>query len=128
MAHDSHRLVRDESSNNLHLAKLVDGELRALCNARYRVWDYGTIGQDRDVLENAWSWNACARCEAAAAKGKGLRAAVVCHHCDQLHEATYHHEGQFGEGPIYVVVCTADDLHDFYTTEVLTFSELGAIR
>jgi hypothetical protein len=46
-------------------------------------------------------------------------AAVRCHYCDQLHPATYSHEGRFGEGPIYAVVCPVDNLTDYYTAEVV---------
>jgi len=63
-----HLLVRDQSTNNLHLAKEVDGEIKALCNARYRVWEYGTLAYDQ-TSENAWSWNACDRCLKKADQG-----------------------------------------------------------
>lgn len=42
---------------------------------------------------------------------------VVCHECGAEHLGTYSHLGQYGEGPIYAVVCTADDLTDYYTLE-----------
>lgn len=50
--------------------------------------------------------------------------AVRCDYCDQLHQATYSHEGIHGEGPIYAVVCTIPDpvrgeCVDYYTTERL---------
>jgi hypothetical protein len=44
-----------------------------------------------------------------------------CDECEQQHPAYYSHEGRFGEGPIYAVVCTVDDLTDYYTTERVTF-------
>jgi hypothetical protein len=44
---------------------------------------------------------------------------VVCFQCEARHEAEYSHEGRFGEGPIYAVVCTEDGLTDYYTTEVV---------
>ena len=46
-------------------------------------------------------------------------ATVICQQCDDEHEATYSHEGQFNEGPIYAVVCDKDNLTDYYTTEVV---------
>lgn len=44
---------------------------------------------------------------------------IVCDQCGQEHDATFSHEGTFGEGPIYAVVCTVDHLTDYYTTERL---------
>lgn len=46
---------------------------------------------------------------------------AVCDRCHKTHEATYSHEGRFGEGPIYAVVCDDDDLTDYYTTEAVRF-------
>lgn len=46
-----------------------------------------------------------------------VRGPVTCWHCEQPHEAEYSHEGRFGEGPIFAVVCTVDGLTDYYTTE-----------
>lgn len=43
---------------------------------------------------------------------------VTCQECGQTHEAHYSHDGQYGEGPIYVVVCNGYE--DFYTAEVVT--------
>lgn len=43
---------------------------------------------------------------------------VQCHQCGQEHEGQHHHEGRFGEGPIYIVICEADGLADYYTLEV----------
>ena len=40
-----------------------------------------------------------------------------CDTCGAPHEATYSHEGQYGEGAIYAVVCTQDWLTDYYTSE-----------
>lgn len=40
---------------------------------------------------------------------------VLCDECGEPHPAHYSHEGQFGEGAIYAVVCTADLLTDYYT-------------
>lgn len=37
--------------------------------------------------------------------------------CWGTHEGTYSHEGHFGEGPIYAVVCPRDDVTDYYTLE-----------
>jgi hypothetical protein len=42
---------------------------------------------------------------------------VMCSTCNQLHPAEYHHEGQYGEGPIYISTCPSDWLADFYTLE-----------
>jgi hypothetical protein len=44
---------------------------------------------------------------------------VVCETCGEVHVAEYSHEGQFNEGPIYAVVCTADHLTDYVTTWAL---------
>jgi hypothetical protein len=44
---------------------------------------------------------------------------VVCETCEQQHVATYSHEGRFGEGPIFEVVCPVDGLSDFYTSLAL---------
>lgn len=44
---------------------------------------------------------------------------VQCQECGANHEANYSHEGRFGEGPIYAVICTVDGLTDYYTTEVV---------
>lgn len=40
---------------------------------------------------------------------------VTCHECGRTHPAEYSHEGRYGEGPIYAVVCDADHLTDYYT-------------
>lgn len=45
-----------------------------------------------------------------------------CDSAFQSHEAEYHHEGQFGEGPIYIVTCPKDGLATFVTTEGLVQS------
>lgn len=37
----------------------------------------------------------------------------------EYHEAEYHHEGRYGEGPIYVVTCPLDGLATFVTREGL---------
>lgn len=42
---------------------------------------------------------------------------VECDTCGERHPATYHHDGQFGEGPVYEVTCTRDGLADYYLTE-----------
>jgi hypothetical protein len=44
---------------------------------------------------------------------------VTCQECGQVHIAEYSHEGRFNEGPIYAVVCTQDNLTDYYTSEVV---------
>lgn len=59
-------MVRDYSTNNPHLVKIVDGEKKALCNARYRVWSAGTVAEDLATGEQVWSWAACPRCTAKA--------------------------------------------------------------
>lgn len=46
--------------------------------------------------------------------------AVVCDSCGATHEATYSHEGSYGEGAIYAVVCPADYLTDYYRAERVT--------
>lgn len=42
-----------------------------------------------------------------------------CFTCDRWHEAHYHHDGQYGEGPIFIVICEEDGLADYYTNEVV---------
>lgn len=42
---------------------------------------------------------------------------VACHYCSDRHEAVYDHEGHYGEGPVYAVVCGG--LTDYYTTEAV---------
>ena len=44
---------------------------------------------------------------------------AICDDCGQKHEATYSHEGEWGQGPIYAVVCTVDHLTSYYTAEGL---------
>lgn len=44
---------------------------------------------------------------------------VRCYTCGESHPAEPSHVGRFGEGQIYAVVCTADYLTDYYTTEAL---------
>lgn len=44
---------------------------------------------------------------------------VTCEDCGAEHIAEYHHESIYGQGSIYAVVCTAVDLVDYYTTELL---------
>lgn len=39
---------------------------------------------------------------------------VQCWECGEWHGATYDHEGRWGQGPIYAVVCTRDNLVDYY--------------
>lgn len=43
--------------------------------------------------------------------------AVQCDHCPDVHEASYSHDGTYGEGPIYAAACTADGLTDYHTLE-----------
>jgi hypothetical protein len=44
---------------------------------------------------------------------------VRCQECGAKHVAEYNHEGDYDQGPIYAVVCTADHLTDFYTAEAV---------
>lgn len=48
---------------------------------------------------------------------------MTCFQCGERHVAEYHHEGRYGEGSIYAVVCSADglDLTDWYTADVIDF-------
>lgn len=46
---------------------------------------------------------------------------VTCDHCGAVHQAEFSHDGLHGEGPIFAVVCTVDQLTDYYTTEGVTF-------
>jgi hypothetical protein len=61
--------------------------------------------------------------EARIAKGDWetgeLAGHVECQECDGFHVAEFSHEGRFGEGPIFAVVCTVDHLTSYYTTEAL---------
>jgi hypothetical protein len=41
---------------------------------------------------------------------------VTCDNCGHAHVGEYSHEGQWGQGPIFVVYCT-DGLADYYTSE-----------
>jgi hypothetical protein len=43
-----------------------------------------------------------------------------CDTCQLRHVAAYSHAGQYNEGAIYAVVCTADGLVDYYTSERVT--------
>jgi hypothetical protein len=40
---------------------------------------------------------------------------VICDECGERHEAEYSHEGNFGQGAIYAVVC--GEFTDYYTSE-----------
>jgi hypothetical protein len=42
---------------------------------------------------------------------------VQCDTCGERHEGSYSHEGRFGEGAIFEIVCPTDGLSDFYTRE-----------
>lgn len=50
-----------------------------------------------------------------------------CQTCGSLHVAEYSHEGQWGQGPIYAVVCPEGNLVDYYTTEGLSADSLPKI-
>jgi len=45
-----------------------------------------------------------------------------CDGCGQYHAASYSHEGHYGEGPVYAVVCPVDHLTTYVTTEGLAAS------
>ena len=47
-----------------------------------------------------------------------LMGTVQCDECSGVHEAEYSHDGRFGEGPVYVVVCGG--FTDYYTFERVT--------
>ena len=51
--------------------------------------------------------------------GQETKHYVRCHECNGAHAATYSHEGRFGEGAIYAVVCPEDGLTGYYTSEAL---------
>ena len=40
---------------------------------------------------------------------------VTCDNCGAEHVAEYSHESLHGQGPIFAVVCTEDELTDYYT-------------
>lgn len=42
---------------------------------------------------------------------------VICDECGQPHDASYSHEGRYGEGAVYEVVCGG--LSDYYLSERL---------
>lgn len=42
---------------------------------------------------------------------------VQCQQCEEWHPAEYSHEGRFGEGPIFAVVC--GEFTDYYTDELV---------
>jgi hypothetical protein len=44
---------------------------------------------------------------------------VTCQEYGQTHQAEFSHEGRWNQGPIYAVVCTVDNLVDYYTSEVV---------
>lgn len=54
---------------------------------------------------------------------KRTRYYLTCYTCGQEHEAEYSHQGRFGEGAIYAVVCPLDGLTDYYTREAAGFRE-----
>lgn len=43
------------------------------------------------------------------------RPEVRCETCGAIHEATPSHQGHWGEGQVFEVVCTEDGKSDFYT-------------
>ena len=44
---------------------------------------------------------------------------VTCDHCGDTHAAEPSHKSQFDGGQVYVVVCPADHLTDYYTADAL---------
>ena len=46
---------------------------------------------------------------------------VICDYCGNRHAAEYSHEGKFGEGRIYAVVCPEESrsVVDYYTAAAL---------
>jgi hypothetical protein len=63
-------------------------------------------------------WGYQAREEPPFPGGGAMKRHVICDECGERHVAEYSHEGRFGEGPIYAVVC-ANQLTDYYTAERL---------
>lgn len=62
-------------------------------------------------------------CEAGRAAAPAIPTGTYhaeCDRCGKVHEATYHHEGRFGEGHIFAVTCPEDGLTAWHTTEGLT--------
>ena len=54
------------------------------------------------------------------------KAYVICDECGEQHVAEYSHEGQWGSHEhIYAVVCTRDNLTDYYTSQHETFTFFG---
>lgn len=47
------------------------------------------------------------------------RGTVICDECGERHVAEYSHEGRWGQGAIFAVVC--GDLTDYYAAERVTF-------
>lgn len=45
---------------------------------------------------------------------------VTCEECNENHVAEYSHEGRYGEGAIYSVICK-DGLTDYYTKQAVRF-------
>jgi len=75
--------------------------------------------QTRQAFPTTTAYVACTRCGHVHPAVAEQKRQAVCDECGQLHEATYSHEGQWGEGPIYAVVCTQDWLTSYYTAEGL---------
>ena len=48
---------------------------------------------------------------------------VRCDNCGAVHVAEYSHEGRFGQGAIYAVVCPVDYMTDYYTAEVVAVTK-----
>lgn len=44
---------------------------------------------------------------------------IRCHHCGQRHAAELSHRAQYGAQLVFAVVCPADSLTDYYTTDAL---------
>lgn len=62
----------------------------------------------------------CKRCRAHELTAAGIVGRVACQECGDDHIAEYSHEGQFGEGPVFAVVCPVDQLTDYYTLDAVT--------
>jgi hypothetical protein len=53
--------------------------------------------------------------EGVEAASAPVRYRALCEGCGEYHPAEYHHDGQWGEGPIYAATCPVDGLTDFLT-------------
>lgn len=83
-----------------------------------KMWDY-----DKDApAHKPWSAAKTAKkWERGEVAGKAL-----CPGCDELHEAAYDHEGEFGQGPIFATFCPKDNLADYHTLDGLHHTSTAA--